>query len=151
MTQKIGKILVPLDRSPGSEAVLPTVGELARVEGAKVRLLHVAPTVYPVVVGGRVIAYADQETERIAQETLAYLKRAAADLSGLEVELVVHFGDPVEEIVKEAEAEGVDLIAMATHRWNWARRLLRGSVAEKVERAVTTPVLLVHYAERLAA
>ena len=149
--RKIRKILVPLDRSAGSEAVLPAVGELARAEGAEVRLLHVAPPVYPVIVGNRVIAYADQETARIEQEVLHYLKKAAAGLWGIEVELAVRFGAPVQEIVKEAESAGVNLIAMATHRRTGVRRFLKGSVAERVERATTIPVLLVRYGARLAA
>lgn len=144
-------ILVPLDRSAGSEAVLPTVAELARAEGARIRLLHVAPPVYPVVVGSRVIAYAHQETQRIEYEVLDYLKKAAAGLRGIEVELAVRFGDPVEEIVTEAGSAGVDAIAMATHRRTGVRRFLKGSVAERVERATTIPVLLVRYGERAAA
>lgn len=151
MAQKIQKILVPLDRSPGSQAVLPTVGELARVEGARVRLLHVAPRVEAVMADGQVIRYADQEAVRITQEVLSFLKTAADSLSGVEVELAVSFGDPVEEIVREAESAGVDLIALATHRRTGVRRLLEGSVAEKVERAATIPVLLVRYGEQLAA
>lgn len=147
----IRKILVPLDRSAGSEAVLSTVQELARAEGSGVRLLHVASSVYPVIVGNRVIAYADQETARIEHEVLAYLKKAAAGLRGIEVEMAVRFGDPAEEIVREAESVGVNLVAMATHRRTGVRRLVRGSLAEKVERATTIPVLLVHYGERVAA
>jgi len=111
----------------------------------------VARPVYPVVVGSRVIAYADQETERIAHQVLAYLKKVAAGLPGIEVEPVVQFGDPAAEIVREAESAGVDLIAMATHRRTGVRRLLRGSVAEKVERTTPIPVLLVRYGERVAA
>ena len=151
MAQPTRKILVPLDSSPGSEAVLPVGGELARAEGAEVRLLHVALQVEAVVVDDRVIAYADQEAARITQEVLAYLKKAAAQLSGLEVELAVRFGDPIAEIVNEAESAGVDLIALATHRRTGVSRFLKGSVAERVERATTIPVLLVRYGERVAA
>lgn len=151
MAEKIRKILVPLDGSPGSEAVLPTVAEVARAEGAKVCLLHVAPVVEAVVMDGRVIAYADQETERITQEVLAYLKTAAAKLPGVGVELVVHFGDPVEEILTEAESGGADLVALATHHWTGFRRLLKGSVAEKVERGAAVPVLVARYGTGLAA
>ncbi|MBI4611685.1 MAG: universal stress protein [Candidatus Rokubacteria bacterium] len=151
MGQKIPKILVALDGSPGSEAVLPTVAELARAKGAKVCLLHVAPVVDAVIMDGRVIAYSDQETDRVAQEVLAYLKNVAAQLPGVGVELVVHFGDPAEEIAREAESGGADLIALATHHWTGVRRLLKGSVAEKVERTTAVPVLLVRYGVSLAA
>jgi nucleotide-binding universal stress UspA family protein len=151
MKPKIRKVLVPLDGSAGSNTVLPTVSELARAEGAQVRLLHVAPSPAAVVAGDRVIAYADQEAARIEQEVLAYLKRAAAELSALEVEAAVRFGDPVEEIVREAESAGADLIALATHRRTGVSRLLKGSVAEQVERATAIPVLLVRYGEQVAA
>jgi len=146
------KILVPLDGSAGSEAVLPTVAELARAEGARIRLLHVAPPrVDAVVAAGRVVVYADQESARIEHELLDYLKKAAASLRGVEVEPAVRFGDPVKEIVNEAESARVDLIAMATHRRTGVRRFLKGSVAERVERATSTPVLLVRYGARVAA
>ena len=138
-------ILVPLDGSPGSESVLPTVGELALARGARVRLLRVAPEPKAVEADDRIIAYADQETSRVEMETLAYLKRAAAALPGIEVDCVVGFGEAAEEIVKDAQAARVDLIAMATHRRRGLDRALRGSVAETVERASAIPVVLVPY------
>ena len=151
MKPKIQKVLVPLDGSAGSETVLPTVLELAGAEGATVRLLRVTPSPDSVVMGGRVIAYADQEAARIEQEILAYLRKVAVKLPGLEVEAAVRFGDPVEEIVRAAESAGVDLIALATHRRTGVSRLIKGSVAEQVERATRIPVLLVRYGEVAAA
>src|SRR5262245_39399022 len=82
----ISKILVPLDGSHGSEAVLPTVADLALAENASVRLLRVVPPPPEVRADDRVIAYADQETSRIELEALADLKRAGAGLVGLNVE-----------------------------------------------------------------
>ena len=151
MKPKIQKVLVPLDGSAGSETVLPTVRELAGAEGATVRLLRVSPSPGSVIMDGRVIAYADQEAARIEQEVLVHLRKVAAELPGLEVEAAVRFGDPVEEIVKEAKSAGVDLIALATHRRTGVSRLLKGSVAEQVERATAIPVLLVRYGEVAAA
>jgi acetoin utilization protein AcuB len=138
-------ILVPLDGSPGSESVLPTVGELALAQGARIRLLRVAPEPKAVEADDRIIAYADQETSRVEMETLAYLRRAALALPGIEVDCAVGFGDPAEEIVKDAQAARVDVIAMATHRRRGLDRALRGSVAETVERASAIPVVLVPY------
>jgi len=146
MDQKIRTILVPLDGSAGSEAVLPAVEDLARAEGAKVHLLHVASTqVDAVVVDGRVVVYCDQEAERIRQEALSYLQKAARAIPGVTVELAVRFGDPADGIVREVESADADLVAMATHRRTGVRRLLKGSVAEKVERIAKVPVLLVRY------
>ena len=144
----IKTILVPLDGSAGSESVLWTVGELARAQGARVRLLRVAAAATVIrAADERVVAFADQETARVEHEEAAYLKHAARDLAGIPVETVVRFGDPAAEIVSEAEASGADLVAMATHQRSGVARVLKGSVAERVERAATVPVVLVPYGE----
>lgn len=143
-------ILVPLDSSAGSETVLPEVARLAEAERAAVRLLHVARPVAAVMVDDRVVRYADQEAARVTQESRAYLISAAAVLPGIDVELVVRFGDPVEQILEEARRPGVSLVAMATHRRMGLDRLIEGSVAERVERATGVPVLLVRYGDAVA-
>jgi acetoin utilization protein AcuB len=138
-------VLVPLDGTPGSEAVLETIGEVARAEGASVRLLSVQPPAHEVEVEGRVLAYADQEAERVEAEAQDYLKRVAVSLGPVTVAFAVRFGEPVEQIVEEAEASGATLIAMATHRRTGLARIVKGSVAEHVERTTTIPVMLVQY------
>lgn len=149
---EVRMIVVPLDGSSGSEAVLPAVAELARARGATVRLLRVTDA------GGavqgdnqRVVVYADQETTRIEEEARAYLRRAAGALGGVRVEPVVRFGPVVSEIVAEAEGSGADLIALATHRRRGFGRLLKGSVARRLEQETTIPLLLIPYGERAAA
>ncbi len=141
----IRKILVPLDGSTGSESILPTIAELAEAEAAKIRLLHVSPHPKEIRSDGRVVAYADQETTRIEQEVLAYLRRVASGYDRVDVELAVRFGEPVKEIIAEAQAEGADVIAMATHRRTGMQRIVKGSVAEQVERGTAIPVILVQH------
>jgi acetoin utilization protein AcuB len=143
-------ILVPLDGSPGSESVLPTVAELALARSARVRLLRVVAVPAEVRIGDRIVAYADQEAGRVELETLYYLKGIADALPGVEVARVVRFGDPVDEIVREAQTAGVDLIAMATHRRTALDRAFNGSIAETVERAAAIPVVLVPYGSALS-
>lgn len=138
-------ILVPLDGTSGSEAVLDTIGEIARAEGASVRLLSVHTPVHEVEVEGRIVSYADQETERIEAETRTYFQRVAANLGPVTVTFGVRFGEPVAQIVEEAEAVRATLIAMATHRRTGIARIFKGSVAERVERGTTIPVMLVQY------
>lgn len=138
-------ILVPLDGSPGSESVLPTVGELARARGAGVRLLRVVPAPPAVHAGDRVVSYAEQESQRVEFEMLGYLKGLGAALTGIPVESVVRFGDAAQEIVHEAQSARVNLIAMASHQRRGLDRVLKGSVAETVERAAVVPVVLVPY------
>jgi nucleotide-binding universal stress UspA family protein len=142
------RILVPLDGSSGSEAALDYVVDLSRAEGAALRLLHVAPPPRSLLGGeGDVVAYADQVAARLAEEARAWLGAVAARLAGqgCDVEVVVRFGDPVEEILEEATASGALLVAMASHRRRGVRRVVEGSVAERVERRSRVPVLvLVH-------
>jgi acetoin utilization protein AcuB len=138
-------ILVPLDGAPGSEAILATVGEIARAEDASVRLLSVQPPPHEVEVEGRVVVYSDQETARVESEARDYLTRVAAGLGPVTVSFAVRFGDPVEKIVEEAEASHATLIAMATHRRTGIARMVKGSVAERVERTTTIPVMLAQY------
>lgn len=138
-------ILVPLDGTTGSEAVLETIGEIARAEGASVRLLSVHPPVHEVEVEGRIVAYADQETERVEAEARAYFERVAGSLGEVSVSFAVRFGEPAAQIVAEAEAASATLVAMATHRRTGIARIIKGSVAERVERTTTIPVMLVQY------
>jgi nucleotide-binding universal stress UspA family protein len=68
------RILVPLDRTSTSEAVLPFVSDLAHGAGSTVRLLRVEPVPNNVVSdSGRVVAYTDQEMARLEAEGLAHL------------------------------------------------------------------------------
>jgi nucleotide-binding universal stress UspA family protein len=138
------KILVPLDRSAVAETIVPLVADLARGADATVRLLHVAPVPESVVsTEGRIIAYVDQEMERLEAEGLDHLKGVAAR-RGLLAECVVRFGDDADEILQEAEACGADLIAVTTAGKSGLQRIAMGSVAEQVFRRAQVPVVLYH-------
>jgi nucleotide-binding universal stress UspA family protein len=140
-------ILVPLDGTRGSEGVLPTVRALAKARGARVRLLRVLPAVTAINdEDEHVIAYTDQEAERAVGEARDYLERVGRALAGLEVAHAVRFGEPAEEILREAEEARIGLIAMAVHRGSGLRRLLARSVTGRVERGAWVPVIHAPYA-----
>ncbi len=141
------RILVPLDRSRGAEAVLAVVARLAPAGPATVRLLHVAPEPRTIAVEGVVLAHADQEAVRLRGEALDYLATAAEQLAGLPVEFAVRFGDAAEAILEEAIAWGADLIALATHARRGLTRVIAGSVADLVVRAAPCEVLVVRRRE----
>jgi nucleotide-binding universal stress UspA family protein len=122
------RILVPLDGSPAAERIVPLVADLARGSGASLRLLHV--TLEPG-------APADHEGRD-------YLHALEAGLAGLPVDTVTRFGDPVAEILKEANAFGADLIAVTTAGQSGLSRVALGSVAEQVFLRATASVLLFH-------
>ena len=71
------RILVPLEGTSVSEAVLPIVAHATGGVGATLRLLHVAPVPHNLVsASGRVTAYADQVMGRVDAEWLSYLGRS---------------------------------------------------------------------------
>lgn len=137
------RILIPMNGTPGSEAVLPLIADAARSAGSTVRLLHVKPVPENVVSDfGRVVAYASQEMARLEAEGLRYLEGVAAGSDDVPVERVVRFGGPAEEILIEAEAWNADLIAVAGSERSWTGRLTRGSVADTLLRKSPVPVLI---------
>ena len=139
------RILLPLDQSLIAEAVVSLVADAARGGGAAVRLLHVAPIPQALVnKEGRVVAFVDQEFERVETEGLDYLRTIEVKLDGVPVECVVRFGDPVEEILREADAFGADLIAVTTSGRSGISRVALGSVAEQVFRKAPVAVVLFH-------
>lgn len=146
-------ILVPVDGSRDGESALDAVAELARAHGATVRFVHVARRVETVRSEDDtlVVAFVDQESERLERETRAYFKHLQHRLPGVTVEGAVRFGDPMAEIVEEAESAGADLIALASHRRDALGRLIKGSLARRLEHETTIPLLLVPYGERAVA
>jgi nucleotide-binding universal stress UspA family protein len=137
------RILVPLDQTRVAEMVVPLVAAAARGAGATVRLLLVAPAPQnQVSEDGRVVAYADQEMARLEAEGLDYLRTVEMQFgSGGDVECVVRFGDPVDEILREADGFGADLIAVTTEGRSALGRVVLGSVAEEVVRKADAPVM----------
>lgn len=136
------RILVPIDTRERSEAIVPVVAALAREAGSTVRLLRVFPIPERVVgAHGRTVAYVDQEMARLTAEGLADLHRLETELTGVPVETVVRFGEPVEEIALEAEAFEADLIALGAGRHGRLRSALAPGVAEQVARATDVPIL----------
>jgi len=137
------RILVPLDEAVQAVSMVEAVAALSRGTGAVVRLLNVAPMPDNVVdEEGRVLAYSDQEAARIEAAALDYLRTAEVAFDGVPVECAVRFGDPVTQILEEAEAWNADLIAMATRGRGCIGRALLGSVAEQVFRKASTAVTL---------
>ena len=138
------RILVPLDRSELAESIMPLVAGLAREAGATVRLLHVAPVPENIVSKeGRVVAYADQQMGQLETEHRDHLKNVAARL-GIPADCVVRFGDAADEVLREADAYGADLVAVTTAGKSGLKRLVMGSVADQVFRRARVPVLLYH-------
>lgn len=137
------RILVPLDETTEHEAILPLVADIARSSGATLRLLHVArPPESVVTEDEQVVAYIDQEATRLYVRWLDYLRTVDGLLLDIAVEREVRFGDPLTEILAEAEEFGADLIAVTTSARKSLKERLLGSVAADLMKRATVPVLL---------
>jgi nucleotide-binding universal stress UspA family protein len=134
------KMLVPLDGSKLAEVVLPYARDIARRFNLELILLHVCE---PSGTEGQFMcqAYLDRTLE-IAGEPGGSAEAAAVKARG---EVVT--GHPAEEILDQAEKNGVDLILMASHGHSGLRRWLLGGTADKVLRASKVPVWLVRAGE----
>jgi nucleotide-binding universal stress UspA family protein len=89
----------------------------------------------------RVIFYAHQQEEGDARSAEAWLRDLELQLEGVAVEHRVRVGDAAEEILREADVFGADVVALATRRHPWWRRAL-GRVAARVRAHSDVPVLL---------
>jgi nucleotide-binding universal stress UspA family protein len=140
-------ILVPLDGTRFSEAVLSAAVRLAR--GARGRLhLTLAHQPTAALVGMGEIAAPSPEIDLALQEQeKAYLDGVVENLGQTAdgpITTSQVAGPAGEAICNEADRIGADLIVMATHGRSALGRLWLGSVSNHVVRHAGVPVLLLH-------
>ena len=133
------RILVAVENSPADRTILSHVTALAKLTGASLLLVHVAD--------GWAARYYDQLKLRESEEMKsdrAYLESLRTDLigQGFSVETKLAMGDPSTELIKAADEQTVDLIAMSTHGHRFLADLLLGATADRVRHLVKVPVLL---------
>jgi nucleotide-binding universal stress UspA family protein len=137
-------ILIPLENTAADETILAHIKPLARMTGAKLLLVHVAD--------GWVARNFNQlqlaESEEMKQDRV-YLEKRTRELAaeGFTCDAVLALGEPSDEIIKLAQDEDVDLIAMSTHGHRFISDMLYGATADKVRHKVDVPVLLVRAAK----
>lgn len=142
------RILVPLDGSEVSEKALQK-SMLIGAESAEITLLRVLAFPLPFVATDAGIAVpVNPEVVRAEKEAAqAYLDRVAERLASWNCKVttrVLEEASPWTGVLAFAEANHFDLIAMATHGRGGAARVLLGSVADRVIRSATVPVMLFH-------
>jgi nucleotide-binding universal stress UspA family protein len=144
---QVKSILVPLDHSAGSDAVVEYACVIARSMGAGVTLLHVyePPNALVGIVPGATVA-GELDAERSAGDTVLDHALAIARANGVTTtDRILERAAPAHQaIVAHASQGKFDLIIMGTHARSGVSRLVMGSVAEQVLRSAPCPLLLVH-------
>ena len=147
---QIKTILVPTDFSEPTRQVMDYAVYLAQTFGARLILVHIFQTL-PLT---EAVNWLDTAAPPAAESGLWEQLKAAAETqmarlkekyseAGVEIETRVAEGVPSVEIIRLADREKVDLIAMGSHGRTGVRHLLIGSVAERVVRKAPCPVFVI--------
>jgi len=137
------KILCPVDFSESSDRALDYSLALGKRHGSRVSVMHVLPTVladpdlYPYLT--EPVLASGEARDRAYRRLGDFVHRALAD--GIGSEVILEDGDVVEEVLKKVKRLEADLVVMGTHGRRGFRRLLLGSVTERVLRQSEAPVL----------
>jgi nucleotide-binding universal stress UspA family protein len=145
----IKKILCAIDRSPSSLQAFGYAIALARWQSARLNLLEVVEEAPPPGVTRA------PKSDGVPNETRTALDRdlrralTARRASDVKVEISMRKGNAVQEILAQAKTSRADLVVIGSHGRGGVQRLVLGSVAEKVLRLATCPVLTVRRGVRL--
>jgi nucleotide-binding universal stress UspA family protein len=153
--EELTEILVTLDGSPLAEAALEPAIELARLWDAEISLVQVVRPI-SLTSGPHLTfpsGYSDQVTALRRESAQDYIRDVAERVreSGVRSTGVAVIGGAVPEtLINLAAPERVSLMAVATHGVGGLKRLVLGSIADKLVRAANVPVLVVRPTGRRA-
>ena len=131
-------ILVPLENTATDEVILRHIRPLAKCLQAKITLIHCAD------------GFQARNQKRLGESEemrrdREYLEQQERELrsEGYNINAVLAWGNPADQILAAAEREQCDLIAMSTHGHRFFSDLVLGSVSSDVRHKTRIPVLLV--------
>lgn len=152
---ELKRILVPLDGSSLAEGILPAALALAKLFDAEVHLLRIVPVTHPSyynLEGGSfhvqveaLLKEMEEAQDKLRHEAAAYLERIAERIRADALRAQTHVAiesHVAQAILDFAAGHAADLIALETHGRGGLTRLVLGSVADKVLRGASVPVLL---------
>ncbi len=148
------QILVALDGSELAEKALPIARNLANSSGGTLHLIQAVSRQPELEAarGGDSVHAAEYERDMARQLVEAgrsrgkeYLEGVAVQLknAGLKVETTILEGAADEQIISYSREHSIDLIVISTHGYGGVKRLLLGSVTDRVIRSCEVPVLVV--------
>ena len=145
------QILVATDFGEPADAALSYGRALAGAFGATLHVLHVIEDVYLSAYGSEFYVPVDPSVQAEVKESARKRLDALAldsDASGPPTRTALRISNsPAATIVGYAKEEGVDLIVMGTRGRRGVAHILLGSVAERVVRTASCPVLTIHHPE----
>ncbi|MCA9119285.1 MAG: universal stress protein [Planctomycetaceae bacterium] len=132
-------VVVPVDMSDESLAAVDIALQIADSPNRihVLRILYDAQSSYPDALWEAI----DHSKRRNA--ALEELQKSLADERYVDLKLCVEFGDPGHRITEHADAIRARLIVLPSHGRRGVKRLLVGSVAERVVRLARCPVLVI--------
>ena len=149
LSQHIHNIAVPVDFSESSKAALHYARELALAFGAQLDIIHVIEEkLHPAFYNTGAFSIYDLQPEikdKLGNELEAFYK--TIDGPPVVAKFTLLHGNPSREIINHLQDEKADLLVLSTHGLTGLRRMLMGSVAERLIREAPCPVLTVKNTE----
>jgi nucleotide-binding universal stress UspA family protein len=146
IVSRIRRIIHASDFSKASRAAFAKAVDLAKAYRAELLVVHVLSVVPPFLGEGYVPPNVWEEIEAGARAgAQRQLNRlvARARRAGVHLKSLVALGSPYEDIVRAAKRTRADLLVLGTHGRTGLTKVLLGSVAERVLRTASCPVLTV--------
>jgi nucleotide-binding universal stress UspA family protein len=143
------QILVATDFSEGSDEALAHAIDVARADGAAIEILHVIELAEELPFG---TTYVDADYRALYGSIERRLSEPAGRVraAGVPCATKIASGVPADEIAKRGRAAGADLIVVGTHGRTGLAHMMLGSVAERVVRRASCPVLTVPFSRKAA-
>ena len=132
-------ILLPFDYSEVATAAVDEALSMSH-ESSRICMLHVLVPLYAISVEPGMMIDLGDDQERI-ESAIGGMKEMVNNPASV-IEYEARIGDPGVEIVDYAQEIGADLIVMPSHGRTGLKRLLLGSVAERVVRHAECPVMV---------
>ena len=141
----IKHILCPVDFSDCSRQAARYAAAIARSTGASLNLLNVQSSAALAFAGPEMLLPVMVLTPELRAEIMTHLKQLVESeaLTALPCECEVREGAPAEEILARVQTSRPDLLVLGTHGRSGFERLVLGSVAERVLRKASCPVVTV--------
>lgn len=137
----VSKIVVPIDLADTTLEAVDLAIQLAGADG-EITVVHVLPILTDYE-AGVLMSNVTDETRAEYVRTALHQRLDAPKYAAVKIKVLL--GDPGHEITDYAAEEDAQLIILPSHRHRGIMRFLIGSVAERVVRLATCPVLVLKH------